>query len=139
MRVDNKIMSLVQLIYASQPFGFDDAMLNGILSDARRCNERDDITGALVCRADLYLQYLEGEGTAVEATFNRIERDNRHLEVTRLVSAPITARLFPTWAMLDDPARSWMWTQAEVADGGVTRASAAEIIGVFVRIAKEVS
>lgn len=132
-------MALVQLIYASQPFGFDDAMLNGILSDARRCNARDDITGALVCRADLYLQYLEGPEAAVEAAFARIAGDDRHLEVTRLVCAPIAARLFPAWAMLDDPARSWMWTQDEVADGAVTRASAAEIVGVFARIAEEVT
>jgi hypothetical protein len=113
-------------------------MLNGILIDARRCNQRDDITGALVCRADLYLQYLEGPEPAVAAAFTRIAGDDRHLEVTRLVWAPITARLFPTWAMLDDPARSWMWTQEEVADGAVTRASAAEIVAVFARIAEEV-
>lgn len=131
-------MDLIQVIYASQPFGFDDSVLNGILVEARRCNERDDITGALVCRADLYLQYLEGPEAAVEAAFARITGDDRHLEVTRLVSAPITARLFPKWAMLDDPARSWMWTQAEVADGAVTRASAADVISVFERIAAEV-
>lgn len=131
-------MALTQLIYASRPFGFDDAMLNGILIDARRCNQRDDVTGALVCRADLYLQYLEGPEVAVAAAFTRIASDDRHLEVTRLVWAPITARLFPKWAMLDDPARSWMWTQDEVADGAVKRASEAEIIGVFARIAEEV-
>ena len=130
-------MALVQLIYASRPFGFDEAMLNGILIDARRCNQRDDITGALVCRADLYLQYIEGPEIAVAAAFARIASDDRHLEVTRLVWAPIIARLFPKWAMLDDPARSWMWTQEEVADGAVSRASAAEIIGVFARIAEE--
>jgi len=130
-------MNLVQLIYSSRPFGFDDAMLNGILSDARRCNARDDITGALVCRADLYLQYLEGSATAVEAAFARIAGDDRHLEVTRLVLAPINDRLFPTWAMRDDPARSWMWTQAEVADGAVARATEAEVVAVFARLAAE--
>ena len=46
-------MPMLQLIYASRPFGFDTAMLAGILMDARRCNARDDITGMLVCRADL--------------------------------------------------------------------------------------
>ncbi|MDP3495698.1 MAG: BLUF domain-containing protein [Hyphomonadaceae bacterium] len=130
-------MALAQLIYASRPFGFDEAMLNGILIDARRCNQRDDITGALVCRADLYMQYLEGPEIAVAAAFARIASDDRHLEVTRLVWAPIIERLFPKWAMLDDPARSWMWTQEEVADGAVSRASEAEIIGVFARIAEE--
>ena len=39
-------MDLVQVIYCSRPFGFDNAVLNGILSDARRCNERDAVTGA---------------------------------------------------------------------------------------------
>jgi hypothetical protein len=131
-------MALIQLIYASRPFGFDEAMLNGILIDARRCNQRDDITGALVCRADLYLQYLEGPEIAVAAAFTRIAGDNRHLDVTRLVYAPIMARLFPKWAMLDDPARSWMWTKEEVVDGALMRASAADIIGVFARIAEEV-
>ncbi len=48
-------MSLMQLIYASTPFGFDNTTLNKILSVARRRNAQDQITGALVCRADLYL------------------------------------------------------------------------------------
>ena len=60
---------MIQLIYASQPFGFDAAMLNGILSDARRCNVRDEVTGALICRADVYLQLLEGPEPAVDAAF----------------------------------------------------------------------
>jgi len=47
------ISDLIQIIYSSQPFGFDEAMLSGILLDARRCNTRDGITGALVCRRDI--------------------------------------------------------------------------------------
>ena len=31
-------MTFTQLIYASEPFGFDDAMLDGILLQARRNN-----------------------------------------------------------------------------------------------------
>lgn len=48
-----------QLIYRSQPFGFDRAMLAGILMGARRNNTRDDITGALIVRHDMYLQLIE--------------------------------------------------------------------------------
>jgi hypothetical protein len=98
-------------------------MLNGILADARRCNERDDVTGALICRADLYLQLLEGPEAAVRGAFARIVGDDRHLEPVCLVSAPVERRLFPGWAMRDDPARSWMWTQEEVAAGAVARAT----------------
>lgn len=130
-------MSLSRVIYASTPFGFDEGMLNGVLADARRCNTRDGITGALVCRADLYLQFLEGPDDVVQAAYARIAADSRHLDVTCLVSGPATARLFPAWAMRDDPARSWMWTQAEVADGAVARATPAEALAVFERLAAE--
>lgn len=131
-------MSLIQLIYASRPFGFDAAMLNGILFDARGRNARDDITGALICRADLYLQLLEGPPAAVKAAYARIARDDRHLEVNRLLQQPAETRLFGDWAMRDDPARSWMWTQKEVADGAVGRATPEEIIRVFTRLRAEI-
>jgi hypothetical protein len=58
---------LLQLVYASRPFGFDAGTLTAILFDARRCNTRDGITGALICRDDLFLQLLEGPEAAVEA------------------------------------------------------------------------
>lgn len=130
-------MGLVRLVYASRPFGFDGQTLYGILSAARRNNARDDITGALICRGDLYLQLLEGPEAAVAAAYRRIEADDRHLEVTRLLAGPAEARLFAAWAMRDDPARSWMWTQAEVAEGAVERAGAAQILGVFDRLRAE--
>lgn len=130
-------MSLIQLVYASRPFGFDTAILNGILSDARRLNAANDVTGALICRADLYLQLLEGPKPAVEATFARIARDDRHLEIKCLVSRPIEKRLFPDWAMRHDPARSWMWTHEEVDNGAIGRATEAEVVAVFERLAAE--
>ena len=129
---------LFQLIYSSQPFGFDQAALNGILIIARRNNPRDGITGALICRQDLYLQLLEGPEAAVEARYRRIARDDRHLEVVQRVSRPVTERLFPNWAMRDDPARSWMWSAREVDDGVLDRATPADFIAVFSRLASEI-
>jgi hypothetical protein len=70
-----------QLIYRSQPFGFDNAMLAGILLEARRNNLRDDITGALICRHDLYLQLIEGPADAIDALYGRIVADDRHVDV----------------------------------------------------------
>ena len=131
-------MDLLRVVYASQPFGFDDAMLAGILVDARRCNARDGITGALICRSDLYLQWLEGPPAAVEACFARIAEDPRHLDVRRLLHGPIQARLFDAWAMRDDPARSWLWTASEVADGVLERASRTELTAVFERVKTDV-
>ncbi len=130
-------MTIHQLIYMSEPFGFDDGILNGILSISRRNNVRDGLTGALVCRRDIYLQLLEGPQDAVEATYARIRGDDRHLAVAPLLSAASEARLFPDWAMRDDPARSWLWTEAEVGAGAVQAASTGEIRGVFERVARE--
>ena len=124
-------MELVQLVYASRPFGFDDAVLNGILLQARQNNPRDDITGALICRADIYLQMLEGPEAAVEAAFVRIKRDDRHLEVKRLFCLPVAERMFPCWAMRDYPARNWMCTKQDIADGIIYRASSDDILDIF--------
>ena len=129
---------MMQLIYSSRPFGFDEAALNGILIISRRNNPRDEITGALICRHDLYLQLLEGPQAAVEARYDTIARDNRHLEVVKRVSRQVSERLFPKWAMRDDPARSWMWTATEIKNGALDRAIPSEFRAVFARLASEV-
>lgn len=130
-------MSLMQLYYASTPFGFSDPLLNNILARSRHNNERDGITGALICRGDLFLQLLEGPRSAVTATFQRILGDDRHLDVMLIGSGYIKTRLFPKWHMRDDPARSWMWTQQQVNQGAVDAASSDEVRAVFERLASE--
>ena len=130
-------MDLAQLIYTSRPFGFDNATLNAILIEARANNPKQQITGALICRADMYLQLLEGDAASVDKTFRHISRDDRHLEVRMLYRKPATRRLFPDWAMRDDPPRSWMWTKREVAEGVLSRVSPADILKVFERVAAE--
>jgi hypothetical protein len=130
-------MDLYRAIYTSRPFGFDEAILSGILMDARGSNTRDDITGALICRADIYLQWLEGPEARVRNTLDRIARDDRHLEVTVHVAEPVAARVFGDWAMLHDPAATWIWTQEEVAAGAVERATPEEITAFFLRLRDE--
>jgi Sensors of blue-light using FAD len=130
-------MALIQLTYASQPFGFDGPTLAGILLDARRCNARDGITGALICRDDLFLQMLEGPEDKVEATYRRIIKDDRHLEVRALSRRAIAddSRIFAHWAMRDDPARSWVWTRAELDDGALDHTTEGDVIAMFERLA----
>ena len=114
-------MALMQLVYASRPFGYDDLTLSGILNAARLNNKQNAVTGCLICREDLFLQMLEGSQAAVLETFERIKRDDRHTEIVTLICEDLDARLFPDWAMKHDPARSWMWTAAEVSDGAVAK------------------
>lgn len=132
------IADLAQIIYASQPFGYDAGILSCILMDARRLNARDDVTGALVCRQDIYLQLLEGPSVAVEAAFARICRDDRHVAVCVLVSHPVQNRLFGNWAMLHDPAESWFWDQEELDRQQLELATTAEVCGLFAALADRV-
>ncbi|MGY6548371.1 MAG: BLUF domain-containing protein [Roseinatronobacter sp.] len=132
-------MDQFRSIYSSRPFGFDAAMLNGILADARRANMRDGITGALICRADIYLQWLEGPEDKVRQALERIARDDRHLEVKVHVAEPAAERVFGDWAMLHDPATTWIWSQEEVAEDAVERATPEEVTGFFLRLRDEMA
>lgn len=123
-----------QLIYRSQPFGFDNAMLAGILSSARRNNPRDDITGALICRHDLYLQLIEGPPALIDALYARIALDDRHGDVRLLLTDDVAERMFPGWAMLDDEAPSLFWSPAEVAAGALEAASPSTLRELFARL-----
>ncbi len=127
-------MSLFQAIYTSRPFGFDIGILNGILLDAWRANTRDEITGALICRGDIYLQLLEGPEGQVRKALERIQRDNRHLEMKIHVAESVSERMFGEWAMLHDPAATWIWSQQEVSDGAVERATANEVKTFFTQL-----
>jgi hypothetical protein len=130
-------MRLAQLIYISRPFGFEARTLNGILLHARAKNALSGLTGALIVRADLYMQLLEGPREAVTATLARIVGDDRHLEVSLIHCGDANERLFPHWSMRDDPARSWMWSQEQVRAGAARNASAMEALSVFQRLATE--
>ena len=124
-----------QLIYRSQPFGFDRAMLAGILIQARRNNKRDGITGALVCRHDLYIQLIEGPEAAIDALFAKISADDRHCEIKLALSAEVTERMFPEWEMLDDDISTLTWTEDEIDGGAIERAPSEELRAVFAGIA----
>lgn len=122
----------------SQPFGYDAPTLNGILVDARRCNTRDGITGALVCRHDVYLQLLEGPADKVNAAYARIIRDDRHANAVALVNRPIKDRIFGDWAMLHDPAKSWIWSEAEMSAGALDQAAPEDVVGMFETLSEKV-
>ena len=123
-----------RLIYRSQPFGFDEAVLAGILSAARRNNPRWGITGALICRHDIYLQLIEGPADAIDALYAAICADDRNTDVRLLLSEDMGERLFPNWAMLDDQSPSLFWSAQHVAAGVLEGASPDELRAPFARL-----
>ncbi|WMS44562.1 BLUF domain-containing protein [Acuticoccus sp. MNP-M23] len=127
-------MNLHRVIYTSRPFGFDETILDGILMDARRLNARNGITGALICRQNIYMQLLEGPEAPVRNTVERIGRDDRHIEMKVHLTEPASERMFGDWAMLHDPAVSWIWSREAVDNGVVDNATAEEVEGFFVKL-----
>ena len=128
-------MLLSRLIYCSQPFGYDQPMLNGILADARTYNPKNNITGALICREDIFLQLLEGPEDKLLLTYDKILNDDRHLDIELLVKELCDDRLFPSWSMKDDPAKTWFWTKDEIESGILTTVSKSDLLGVFNKVA----
>ena len=130
-------MKLMQLVYCSQPFGYSLEILSAILVASRANNRKNDITGALICRSDIFLQLLEGPTQNVKNTYVAIQNDDRHINVYHLLDQPVKKRLFPAWAMKDDPVKTWMWSREDVSKGIVKGLSKAEVEEVFVKLSKE--
>ena len=57
-------------------------------------NARIDVTGALMFNAGCFAQVLEGPRDSVEDTFERIQQDERHGDVSLLAFDPAPARAF---------------------------------------------
>ena len=129
-------MRLMQLIYVSRPFGFEGGTLDDILISARRHNAANGVTGALICRNDVFLQMLEGPREKVTETFSRILLDDRHIEVSLLWCGDAPFRSFAEWSMRDDPVQSWMWSREEMREV-VRAASAEQARQIFARLARD--
>ncbi len=111
-------------------------MLAGILSAARRNNPALGITGALICRHDLYLQLIEGPAEAIDTLYARICEDDRHANVELLLTEDMGERLFPNWAMLDDQSPSLFWSATDVAAGALEASSPEELRAPFLRLSE---
>ncbi len=95
---------LYRLVYASKNL-FDgseadaEAEVAQILAASRRNNAKAGVTGALMFNGGAFAQVLEGPQRGVEDTFERIQRDIRHGDVTVLECGPVPARSFDSWSM----------------------------------------
>ena len=127
-------MSVYRAIYTSRPLGFDSGTLNSILAHAQHANPIVGLTGALICRADVYMQLLEGPEGEVKKVLERIKLDDRHLEFKIHVEKTASERMFGEWAMLHDPAATWVWSQDEVSNDAIERTTEAEVEGFFQKL-----
>lgn len=95
---------LYRLVYSSKnlinaPESIMSAEVDQILAASQRNNAKVDVTGALLFNRGGFAQVLEGPQRGVEATFERIQRDLRHADVTVLQCGPVEERGFTNWSM----------------------------------------
>ncbi len=91
---------MYRIIYASRVARPLAAMEVTLLCEvATHRNLADGITGLFLFDGLRFLQALEGERPAVEATMARIARDDRHHEIDYVQRIAVAAREFPRWSM----------------------------------------
>ena len=102
LEFDDAPRGLARLIYASRAReagrGFSE-MARTILVKSIHNNRMAAVTGFLATGEGRFLQLLEGPTGEVEATFERIRRDERHVDVTVIARGPVERRLFRDWNM----------------------------------------
>lgn len=74
-------------------------LIESILESSTKNNPKDSITGVLVATETHFLQVLEGEFEALNATLERISRDPRHHEIQMISFGEIEERRFGNWGM----------------------------------------
>jgi hypothetical protein len=94
---DGQLRSLIYKSHCKGLANWD--LVNSILASSSRNNPENDITGVLVATETHFLQILEGEFEALNATFERIARDTRHDTVQLISFTEIKERQFADWAM----------------------------------------
>lgn len=93
--------TLYRLVYRSESniSHGDRGALNRIFETSIRNNRRDGVTGALALPDGKFVQALEGGRGVLDALMVRLHNDDRHSGIVVLGEWPVTARLFPGWAM----------------------------------------
>jgi Sensors of blue-light using FAD len=97
-------MSVVQLIYHSRmtdtAAGLSRlANFRLIHATAMQINRLNGISGFLIFTSTHFVQVLEGSREAVMETYERINRDTRHTDITLVGILPVEYRSFPNWLM----------------------------------------
>ena len=89
-----------RIIYCSQAtYDVSPDELVALLELSRRNNERDGLSGMLLYCSQSFLQVLEGDAAAIDATYDRIRADDRHVNLRLLLDAEVAQPLFPDWTM----------------------------------------
>ncbi len=93
--------ALRQILYRSMSrVAVTDRVLLDIQAASARNNPGRRISGFLLYRSGLFVQYLEGPAPTVEYTLSRVIRDGRHHDLVMLADEISSTRLVGSWHMM---------------------------------------
>lgn len=95
------MLSVIYVSVADPMIGEQD--IAELLVQARRNNQRDALTGALIFNGHNFMQLLEGPADKVDACLAVIRADTRHSGMIEIRRRTIEERAFAEWTMLYDP------------------------------------
>lgn len=88
------------IVYFSSSISlFQEADLISLMEQSRFYNTTAGLTGILLINRGSIVQVLEGEQEIVNGLFKRINEDQRHTDVIKIVDCPIKERSFAGWSM----------------------------------------
>lgn len=76
-----------------------DEEIEKILASCKINNAPLDITGVLLYSETKFIQYVEGESTALMTLYDKIKKDVRHEKAVMISYNAIQGRIFPSWQM----------------------------------------
>ena len=88
-----------RIVYVSTANDLSEDDLAELLAEATAHNARDNVTGFLLYNGNNFLQLIEGEADRIGQLMARIEVDERHSGVVRLIDEEAADRCAPGWAM----------------------------------------
>ncbi len=97
---------LVQIIYISRASSVPERQVNAvdpvvarILAKSRANNRKNGLVGVLYFGDGCFFQCLEGEESAVDTLYAKLEQDPRHRDLKVISRKPIAAPTFQDWSM----------------------------------------
>ena len=116
-----------------------DSELEELLETSRKNNKERSLTGLLIVKGRTFLQCLEGDKKDVEEVYEKISKDDRHMNIIDLIEEDIQTRMFPNWEMgyknlktLDDIKSEKIRKISSIDDFNIKKEDIAEIIHEFI-------
>ncbi|RKE02634.1 BLUF domain-containing protein [Marinifilum flexuosum] len=92
--------NLIHIVYVSFSRNqLSELELDELLSEIRPKNLANGVTGLLLYNDEIFIQVIEGEKDKISTLYNRLQNDNRHTNIVKILEEDIDQRSFPEWSM----------------------------------------